>query len=365
VTVHSNHLHDAPLIYEEVHEQFADSVPGVHNEAYFSSVLNNTHKAIASALAGDGVEIGGIRFGSATVRNFASTRRVLDDKDRCSVRWSVLDDDSTQHLKRAPEGKIDPVLDQIVLYNTDQRPCVAISSYASHPQVSDGRLTWSSDTIGVARELFEKCNPEVMTLHFTGCGGDVTAGKYSSSNRHRNRLVFGVRLYDAMQEAFDSARPEPLRCIGWVNRQFDMPLREEEYGEQHFRQILDDPEKRTVDKYLASLKYFKLRNNITHYPFRLSRLQLNDNNVLFLPAELSVEYQLYAKLKSTSHLVAIAYGDCFLNYVATDEAFQQGGYEVQPEWTEVRPGCEGLIKRAIDEILGETTAVMRNESHHQ
>ena len=40
-----------------------------------------------------------------------------------------------------------------------------------------------------------------------------------------------------------------------------------------------------------------------------------------------------------------------MNYVATDEAFDQGGYEVRPKWTEVAPGCEGLIKKAIHEIL--------------
>ena len=32
-------------------------------------------------------------------------------------------------------------------------------------------------------------------------------------------------------------------------------------------------------------------------------------------------------------------------------AFTQGGYEVQPEWTEVAPGIEKAIKQHIDAIL--------------
>ena len=54
-------------------------------------------------------------------------------------------------------------------------------------------------------------------------------------------------------------------------------------------------------------------------------------------------------------LVTAAYGDCFLNYVATDEVFDQGGYEVDLKWTEVKPGCGALIKRAIDRILAVPT----------
>ena len=347
VTIHSNHVHDAPLVYEEVQEL----IPGVHNEEYFSSVLDRAKQAITDALATDGTRVGGYCFGGAPVFRFASTRRVLDEKNRCHIRWSVLGDTEDQHLKNAPEGKIDPMLDQILVYDTSGRPFVALSFYATHPQVSSGRLTWSADTIGVARDLFEKANPGVFTLHFDGCGGDITAGKYSTLNRHRNRLVFGLRLYDAMQTALDRAAPEPLDRIGWANQSFDMPLRDEEEGIEHFRRVLEDASSETRDKYLAGLKYIKLREKLSHYPFRLSRLTLGDDSVLFLPAELCIEYQLHAKRRCANRLAVAAYGDCFLNYVATDEAFEQGGYEVRPIWTEVKPGCEELIKRAIDNIL--------------
>ena len=65
-----------------------------------------------------------------------------------------------------------------------------------------------------------------------------------------------------------------------------------------------------------------------------------------------VDYQLYAKDAFQGDLAVAAYGDSFLNYVAIDASFPQGGYETEPEWTEVGPGIEGVIKAAIAEILG-------------
>lgn len=354
VSLHANHVHDAPLINEEAHATFADTVPGVHDEQYFARVLRELEQTVRSACQGDAIRTGGVSFTSSPVYRFASTRRVILPDKTCAVRWSVLRDAQNMYLKSYPEGKIDPMLDQVTLYDATLKPRVSMNFYAVHPQVSDGRLMWSADTIGVARNLFQGANPDVFTMNFNGCGGDITAGKYSTPNRHRNRLVFGLRLYDAMQAAFDHATPEPLHRLGWHHHVFDMPLRIEENDEQHHLSILRDPNSSTPAKYLAAIKYFKLHDRITSYPFELARLTLNDDDVLMMPAELCIDYQLYAKRAARSRLAAAAYADSFLNYIATNRAFEEGGYEVQPGWTEVSPGCEELIKSAIDTILSKT-----------
>jgi hypothetical protein len=157
-----------------------------------------------------------------------------------------------------------------------------------------------------------------------------------------------------MQAAFDSAAPKPVEHLNWFHEVFDMPLRQEEHDEQHHLSILRDDDSDISSKYLAGLKFFKLHNRISRYPFEIVRLAINDCDVLFMPAEMCVEYQLYAKRIARTKLTVAAYADCFLNYVATDEAFEQGGYEVLPAWTEIAPGCEGMIKRAIDEILSKS-----------
>jgi hypothetical protein len=200
VTLHSVHTHDAPLINEEAHHLVARTVPGVHDEGYFSDVLDRAGKALNRALAEPGVELGGVGFSSTPVYRFASSRRVIDPATgQCRGRWSVCRDGE---VRNAPEGLIDPALDQITLFDKQKTPVACLNFYACHPQVSDGRRLWSGDTVGLALNLFEQTWPGVFPVYFTGCAGDITAGKYTTANRPRNRLVFGLRLFDAMDATF-------------------------------------------------------------------------------------------------------------------------------------------------------------------
>lgn len=348
-TVHSLHLHDVPLIDEEAHALVEAYCPGLclHNEEYFTDVLARTREAVRDAVAAPAIPVGGVAFSQHAVRKFAGTRRVLDEHGRCRIRFSVCRDPD---IRAQPEGRIDPMLDQIVFYNASGRPVVCMSFYASHPQVSDGRRVVSGDTAGLALELFEKTNPDVFPLYFTGCGGDVTAGKYTTPNRPRNRLVFGLRLFDAMQAAFEKARPRPLSSMAWHERTVDVPVRHIQEDEDQLIRAIRDEEYRPA-KYLAATKLVRLRQHPETYPFRLARLTLNDVHMLFMPAEMCVDYQLHAKARCVGPLAVAAYGDCFLKYVATDEAFDQGGYEVDPRWTEVERGIQPILEDTIEQLL--------------
>lgn len=353
VTIHSNHVHDAPLLYEEVHtlihEYCRDLI--IHNEDYVADVLNRSAEAVAQAIAEGGIKIGRIAFTSHAVDQFASTRRVLDGEGRCHIRWSVTED---QWIRSQPEGRIDPMLDQITFFDQRSEPRVCLNFYACHPQVSNGRKQISSDTIGVALNLFERRHPGVFPVYFDGCGGDITAGKYTTDDRPRNRLVFGVRLYDAMEEAFLKVRPSEPGPVEWVDHRFDVPLRGFELSRRDYEAILRHPGNLPKDKYLAALKLVRMLRNQMTYNCRFTRMSLGRLHMLFMPAEMCVEYQLYAKSRCDGYLAVAAYGDSFLNYVATDAAFDEGGYEVRPEWTEVDRGIEQILKRGIDDVLKVT-----------
>ncbi|HWB53583.1 MAG TPA: hypothetical protein VG722_05300 [Tepidisphaeraceae bacterium] len=352
VALQSNHVHAAPLIDEESHAILAEFGYSVHNEAYFRQVLNHAENAVANAITQQGTTIGGISFIQHPVSEFASTRRVLDADGNCHVRFSICDD---QAIRNAPEGKIDPLLRQIVFFDSQSSPVAALSFYASHPQVSDRRLLISGDTIGLATDLFERTYPGVFPIYFTGAAGDVTAGKYTTTNLDRNRLVFGVRLFDGMDGAFRRANPQPLTHVGWTTVRFDVPLSEIPQPPNHFEDILrvkvpNPAESGLFHHYLASMKLYRLRQALNVYPSRISRLCLGDIQVLFLPSEMIVDYQFYANSKLGRKSAVAAYADGFLKYVATDECFDQGGYEVRSQWTEVCRGIEPVIKNAIDRI---------------
>lgn len=349
VALHSDHVHAAPLIDEE-HHLLVERETGVrmHDEGYFSDVCTRAQSAAAQARRETGINISGVAFSEHPVDQFASSRRVLDADGRCQIRWSVCRDLA---VRNAPQGRIDPMLSQIVFFDESNKPVTAMSFYASHPQVSDSRLLISSDTVGVALDLFTANFPQTFPIYFSGCAGDITAGKYSTTDLARNRLVFGVRLYDAMRFAFEAARPSDIDSIGWADETFDLPLAPVPENEAFCLGIIRDPSKPPREKYQAAMRVLRLREHPISYPFRINRLRLGNVNALFLPTELVVDYQLYARSIANGPLAVAAYGDSYLKYVATAEMFPQGGYEVSPTWTEVGPDAEAPIKTHIESIL--------------
>jgi hypothetical protein len=71
-----------------------------------------------------------------------------------------------------------------------------------------------------------------------------------------------------------------------------------------------------------------------------------------MPGELFVEYQLAAKAERPDLFVAMAaYGDLGTGYVGTTEAYKKGGYEVSELASNVAPEVEGVLMKAIRNIL--------------
>ena len=70
-----------------------------------------------------------------------------------------------------------------------------------------------------------------------------------------------------------------------------------------------------------------------------------------MPGELFVEYQLAAKAERPDLFVAMAaYGDYGPEYICTDIAYQQGGYEGS-DASGVAPGSEKIMMDAIKNLL--------------
>ncbi len=349
-TLNSTHAHAAPLITEEAHETLRQFDPkqNFHDEAYFSDVLSRTQIAIQDAIKAGLWSVSGVAFASHAVEEFASTRRVFLKPGKSSIRWSVTRDPA---VKEAPIGLVDPNVDLVTLYDENQKPRVSMGYFACHPQVGYVNGVIHSDTPGIAMSLFEERYPDTFPIFFDGCGGDVTAGKYTSPHPTRNNHLFGVRLYDALEEAFLKSRPSPLGQFSWNNQSFPAPLAPVQFSLKEITDKMASPSSGDSEKILAAFKKFRLDTNSATYPFRITHARFGDIGLLMLPAELSVIYQFYAKQLHRGPLAVAAYGDSYLNYVAYDKAFEEGGYEVDPWWTEVGPGIEVWIKDKISKVI--------------
>jgi hypothetical protein len=83
----------------------------------------------------------------------------------------------------------------------------------------------------------------------------------------------------------------------------------------------------------------------------LARLRVGPIDILHLPGELFVEYQLAAqKLRPESFVCVAAYGDYGPGYIGTYEAYAQGGYETG-EVSRVSPRVETVLINAVHALL--------------
>jgi hypothetical protein len=86
----------------------------------------------------------------------------------------------------------------------------------------------------------------------------------------------------------------------------------------------------------------------------VARLRLGPVDILHLPGELFVEYQLAAqKLRPDSLVCVAAYGDYGPGYIGTAVAYSEGGYETGAESrvSRVSSRSETELMRAIGELL--------------
>src|SRR5262249_44590902 len=149
--------------------------------------------------------------GHGRVHAVASNRRILGDDG--SVRFTRTSATRDPKVRAEPEGLIDPWLRTVSFWN-GATPLAALSYYATHPMsyYGDGRV--SSDFCGLARKRRQDEEPDVFQIYFTGCAGNITAGKYNDGS-HANRRVLRDRIYDAMTAAWRVSTRQAVRDFSW------------------------------------------------------------------------------------------------------------------------------------------------------
>ena len=87
-------------------------------------------------------------------------------------------------------------------------------------------------------------------------------------------------------------------------------------------------------------------------PPTAGRLRIGDVDLLHLPGELFVEYQLAAQqLRPEAAVCVAAYGDYGCGYIGLHDSYAQGGYETSDVASRVAPSVEGVLMGGIEELL--------------
>lgn len=345
VAVQCGHPHCAPWPDEEA-DRLVSAFPGlqrVMDPVWCATALERVAGAVHDATRRPR-RLTHLGLGRAKVEKVASNRRVMgpDGKVR-AVRWTKTKDPA---VRAEPEGLIDPWLRTISFWE-DTAKIAALHYYAVHPTSYDHDHTVTPDFMGLARARRAAEEPGVLHAFFTGCAGNITAGKYNDGAKE-NRAVLRDRIYRALVESEREVARVPVEPARWRVANVVLPPREDETDATLLARLNDAacPSKRRIRAALQ-LAYRRRLDR----PIPITALSFGETaHLLHLPGEAFIEYQLFAQQLRPEAWVAVAsYGDCGPGYICMENSFAEGGYE--PNDAFVSGGSEAIMKNAIRQVL--------------
>ncbi len=348
VLVCSLHQHDAPVIDTEA-QSLLDSV-GLVDELFdvrfHHACLNDVALAVEQAIV-VAKPVTHVAIGHAEVEKIASNRRMmLADGTVTYDRYSRTTPESPAAM--AAPGEIDPNLKSISFLSGDHSLAV-LSSYATHPMSYYGQGGVSADFVGLARRRRQLETPDSMQIYASGCSGDITAGKYNDGSP-QSRGILTDRLYQAMIRASKTHETQKINKFDFRCETFHLPFHEgPQFKRDSMTAILHDDKASTRERILAAMGLASLNRIERGQPIDLPCIDLGVAQIVILPGEAFVGYQLMAqRIRPDSFVMAIGYGECWTGYVPTQHAFEE---RFNHDWRWVGPGCEPIIRVKLTSVL--------------
>lgn len=351
VVVHTLHQHDAPRCDFTAYDLLA--AEGLENVGFdvrhARSVVDNAAKAIEEAIP-NAVVVSHIGRGEGVVEKVASNRRILGEDGKVKItRYTAT---RNPEIRAYPAGTIDPLLKCISFWN-DETPLAVLTYYATHPQSYYRTGLANPDFPGMARNARQE-ELTVPHIHFNGAGGNIGAGKWNDGSKE-NRQVLADRVAAGMKKAWESTVKTPASSsdLKWKTTDVLLPVAKH-LDEAALVASYQDKEAKPNDRFYAAKNLIWLRRCQMQDPIQVSCLELGDVQVLHLPGELFVEYQLAAQKMAPDQFVALAaYGDYAPGYIGTEIAYSQGGYETSERASRVTSDVEKVLMDAMRKLLSK------------
>jgi hypothetical protein len=235
-----------------------------------------------------------------------------------------------------------------VAFYEGEKKLVACHYYATHPMsyYGDGRVF--SEFVGAARKRLTAEEPGCTHIYFTGCSGNIAAGKYNDGSPEA-RVQLTERMYGAMSASNRELQPRAIEQVRWTTHPMTPPVRETFAADKLEAEVMK-AENAAANRIRPAMMLAWLRRCEEKVPIVLSGLHVNDVSMLHLPAESFLEYQLRAQDAAKDRFVAVAaYGDGGPWYIPVKEAYPQGGYEVSVAFC--APGVDDVLSEGVKKLL--------------
>ncbi len=287
--------------------------------------------------------------GTGIVEHIASNRRVVREDGTAAgyIRNSSCGDPV---LRAAPAGLHDPKLRTLSFWNGDTA-VAALSTYAVHPMSYYGRGGVSADFVGMARGAMQASLPDTPYLYFSGCSGDIVAGKWNDgAESERPRLA--ERLCAGMQKAWEATERYPLENATVRTVPLVLPVRTTEaFTEAEQRAVLANPEAKTFNRNLAAMGLSWRKRQAAGQAIDVCAIDFGKAIFLLMPAESFVAYQLAAQeLRPDATVLTSGYGESAPGYIPDTQGIEEGFIESHI-WCWVDPGAPAAMHQALRTVL--------------
>lgn len=285
--------------------------------------------------------------GKARVEGIASNRRFI--KPDGTVNYGRMSRCIDPVARAADDGDIDPWLRTLSFWNNEQLVC-ALHSYATHPMSSYGNGEVSIDFVGLAREQLQKQMPGTFQIYASGCAGNVTAGKYNDGSAQA-RLDLTRKLHSAMAASIAATQKQEFKAPDFRLSKIPLGARSTiGFTEDALRYRLTH-EVRAFGRAEPAMGLSWYQRVKSGHQIDLPLIDFGAAQLMLLPAESYVEYQLYAQsLKPGGFVMVMGYGECGPGYIPVERAWQEHDSNLR-DWTWVGPGSQPIMEKAIREVL--------------
>lgn len=351
VLVSAIHQHDTPLADLEAQRilEARGSKHQVIDLEFHEKAVQGVAAALREAVK-SAQPVTHLGVGQAAVEKVASNRRYADQDGR--VHYNRMSACKILTAQLAGVGDIDPMLKSVSFWNGDEALCV-LSIYATHPMSFYGTGKTDADFPGLARARRQEEMPDALQIYASGCSGNITAGKFNDG-RPEKRAILADRLHAGMKAAFEAAEKLPLESVDLISEKLRLDPRNSEHFTTEFleKEIAEKDDARAHGMAAIGLSWRK-RADDPDYKIDVPLVRFNGGraNLLLLPAEIYIEYQLFANAVNPDAFVAtIGYGECAPGYIPIERAWAERDSNLG-DWCWVAEGMQERIEAVVRKLL--------------
>lgn len=351
VIVAALHQHDTPIADLEA-QRFLnkyEAVGAICNLGFHEKTVRRVAKRAKDSLAKT-QKITHVGTGQAKVEKVSSNRRWLDADGK--IHYNRMSRVTDPMIRNADEGTIDPFLKALSFWDGD-KPIAVMYGYAVHPMSYYGSGEVSADFVGQARKRMQALHPDVFQFYVSGCSGNVTAGKFNDGSKP-NRAVLAERIFNAMRDAFQATKRNPIKEVAFRNVPLKLDARSSKgfSEEELIAKLKEEPkDNRGFAQCLAALGLSWRKRVQAGQPIDVPALDFGGAVLLQLPAESYVEFQQMAQNARPDDFVFVGgYGECGPGYIPIERAWKENDGNLS-DWSWIDPGSEKKMREAIEKAL--------------